>query len=205
MGVSSNMGYHLAFEASRLSQTFFDYHEPKVHGMVQQLERVNTQLSIVSKVMHALATGKQEKKQVDLNEVEDVQKCAYLLSLGDPSLFQSKIHGASEEGITLDQKLQQITEGLVQSGVPLEQVDLRAILDAMPRPNVHFDILSVAEADIMTTGLDSKTKMFSNEVNERMMHINTEFDTRSQVIEIIRKIIQESADLVRSINQKTGR
>lgn len=56
--------------------------------------------------------------------------------------------------------------------------------------------------DVVVQALDGELKMISTEMNQHMMLINNEYETRSQMTENSRQILKEASDFLQSIVRK---
>jgi hypothetical protein len=199
--VAGNHGYNIGLELTQCYAKYFDHHENELNGLINQLQMTNIQIKMVSDVMNKLSHAKQDKK-ADLNNDEMAKKCAYLIHLRNPTIFEDKIHGVPE-GITFDQQLQEIVDQLKQDGLSQLELNLGAILSKVDIGNMKIDVLSEEDIDIVIQGLDGETKMLTTDLNQIMMNINKDYEDRSQMTENARQVLKESNDHNISIIHKT--
>lgn len=201
---SSNHGYNLGLELTQCYTKYFDAREAEINGLIDSLKMTNIQIKIISDVMNKLAHGKQDDKKVDLNDNEVAKKCAYLIHLRNASVFEDKIHGVPEDGLTLDQKLKEIVNELRNAGYSDSEINLNAILDKVQVGDIKIDVLSEDQIDVVIQGLDAETKSLTADLNEHMMKINNKYEDRSMMTENARKVLEEAARLIESIIRKTS-
>lgn len=201
-GAAGNHGYNIGLELTNCYTKYFEHREGELNGLIDSLKMTNMQVKIVSDVMNKLAHGKQSDKKADLNDDEIAKKCAYLIHLRNSSVFDDKMHGV-EEGMTLDQKLQDIIAQLREDGYSDSEINLGAILDKVQVGHVNIDVLSEEEIDVVIQGLDAETKMLTADLNECMMKINNKYEDRSQMTENARQVLKEADEHNKSIIHKT--
>jgi hypothetical protein len=204
MSEVQTFGYNIGLELTNCYTAYFNHRETELNGMIDNLKMTNMQVKLVSDVINKLAHSKQKNKQADLNEDEIAKKCAYLIHLRNTSVFEDKIHGVQEVGMTLDQKFSEIITQLKEDGYSDSEIRLETILDRVQIPNIRIDVLSEDEIDVVMQGLDAENKMLTADLNEHMMKINNKYEDRSQMTENARQVLKEADEHNKSIIHKTS-
>lgn len=91
-GSVTHYGYNLGWEMVQCYTAYFDNQEQKLHGLIDSMNIVNNLIKAIADLTNKLAHAKKDDKQIDLNKDELAKKMAYLIHLGNPTIFESKFH-----------------------------------------------------------------------------------------------------------------
>lgn len=197
---------NLAWEVTRCGMGYDVHKESELNKLIDSLKMTNLQTKIITDVTNKLAHARKENKPADFNNDEIAMKYAYLVHLCDSTILEDKIKGVPNDGLTLQEKLQEIIGQLKEDGYSDSEIDLATIMGRIQIDNsIRLEPLSSADIDVITQGLDAAAKKFATNLNELMLTINTKYDERSQVFENLRQILKEARDFISSILHRIGR
>ncbi len=195
IGPTINLNLHPGLEMVNCYNTYFDYQETQLNGLIDKLSKTNIEIKIISDVMNKLAHVKQKDKKADFSNDETMKRYIAYIHKNNPTIFDGLIKGFPEH-LTDD-------ESVASQEINLEDV-LNEALKNFDMSKIKIDVLTEDQIDVVVQGLDGELKMKSADVNEHMMKINEKYDNRSQMTENANKVLKETEDLMASINRKMG-
>jgi hypothetical protein len=181
------IGYNLGYEVLKCYDKYFDAREKELNHLIDSMQRINIDIKVISTVMNKLAHAKSDKK-TDLNQDEQLKKCAYLIHRHNPSIFGEKIHGVLGDGPTLEI----LFEEMQKEGLSDAEININTILERVNASQIKFDELDEDQLDIFIQGLDGNTKMLTSDLNEMMMKLNNKYEDRSTMTENARKVVEDA-------------
>lgn len=189
-----NGDHHLGLEVVNCYMKYFDHHEAKLNGLIDNLARSNVEVKIISDVMNKLSHAKQRDKQADFSQDEEMKRHIAHIHKNNPTIFEGLIQNFPDYFPEDQGELEEISV----SGV------LHHSLKHVDMSRINIDALKEDQIDVVVQGLDAELKAHSSELNHHMMKINEAFDNRSQMTESARQVVKQANDLLESINRKMG-
>ncbi|GEM_PF-5351198 len=187
--------HHLGLEVVNCYTKYFDHHETKLNGLIDQLALSNVEVKIISDVVNKLSHAKQRDKQADFTQDEEMKRHIAHIHKNNPTIFEGLIHNFPDYLPEGEDDFKEISvDGVMHHS--LKNIDISRI---------HIDVLKEDQIDIAIQGLDAELKGHSANLNRDMMQINEAFDNRSQMTESSRQVVKQANDLLESINRKMGR
>lgn len=152
-----------------------DVHEGQVHGILDKINSINSEIRIITDLMNKLTHAKKNTQGADFSEDEQAMEWIEHIHARNPSIFESRIPTANGK------------------------VSVTAV---SPKEARHI-YKSADDIEPVIKGLDAELKILSAELNESFMQYQSKTDSTSKISESARKGLEEAAQHIRSIQSNT--
>jgi hypothetical protein len=197
------------YEMLKCSMKFGDYHDDKVHKLIDKMNVAELQLSIMTNVQSKLSHAKSQKepkdRKIDFSKDETLKKYGYLIHLRNPDILGNKIHNLPVEDKDLGQTLNKIVEEMRKEGIE-GQIGLDAIFERFTCDhNIRFDVLDESTIDVVVQAIDAEIKMVNTDLNKVLMDISSLYDDRQSWFKNAHDGVKMHHEFIESVNRKTVR
>ena len=180
-------------EAIQLSNKILESQEEQLLGKVEEFEFKKTELEILSRLMHALALGKQSNKDLRIEDDATKELAIYI------HRYDQKIFGDWVE---------KFPEGTLVEPVTPTDSSLRAFLEAgckgLTLSEVEFAPIPRDYLDAILHRLTDAQQIKGTDVSQLVNEMQMLYGDQGQFIDIMRDINEQYKSLIERMNRHMG-